>query len=60
MFALPAGWAASGLVVAAGVDGQFAEQFAGLGGDDADVPVVDEEPNADAFVGAADADVVQA
>ena len=40
--ALRAGWAAGGLVVAAGVDGQLAEQFAGGGVDDADVEVVDE------------------
>ena len=42
MFALPAGWAASGLVVAAGVDGQFAEELPGGGVDDADLEVVDE------------------
>ena len=30
------------MVVAAGVDGQFSEQFAGGGVDDADVEVVDE------------------
>ena len=36
------GWPAGGLVVAAGVDGEVAEEFAGGGVDDADVVVVDE------------------
>ena len=38
-----AGWFSGGLVVAAGVEDQFAEEFAGGGVDDADVEVVDEE-----------------
>jgi len=41
-----AGWAfgfAGGLVVAGGVDGELAEEFAGRGVDDADVQVVDEQ-----------------
>jgi hypothetical protein len=33
---------AEGLVVAGGVDGEFAEEFAGGGVDDADVEVVDQ------------------
>ena len=36
------GRAAEGLVVAAGVEGEFAEEFAVLGVDDSDVEVVDE------------------
>jgi hypothetical protein len=36
------GWSAEGLVVAGGVDGEFAEEFAGGGVDDADVEVVDQ------------------
>ena len=35
-------WSSGGLVVAGGVDGEFAEEFAGGGVDDADVEVVDE------------------
>jgi len=35
-------WCSGGLVVAGGVDGEFAEEFAGGGVDDADVEVVDE------------------
>ena len=38
-----AGWSAGGLVVARGVDEEFAEEFAGGGVDDADVEVVDQE-----------------
>lgn len=48
-----------GLVVAFGVEDQFAEELAGGGVDDADVLVVDES-DAGSFVGASDADVVQA
>ncbi|MGW5155250.1 hypothetical protein ACWEPN_07195 [Nonomuraea wenchangensis] len=48
------------LVVAGGVDGQLAEEFAGDGVDDADVEVFDEEHGAGPGVGSADADVVQA
>ena len=47
-----------GLVVDVGVQGQFAQERAGGGVDDADVAVVDEESNVFAFVGASDADVV--
>ena len=49
-----------GLVVAGGVEGEVAEEFAGGGVEDADVEVVDEEDDGGAGVGAADADVVQA
>ena len=48
-----------GLVVAGGVDGQLAEEFAGGGVDDADVEVLDEQDDAGSGVGSADADVVQ-
>jgi hypothetical protein len=30
-------WSSGGLVVAAGVEGELAEEFSGFGGDDADV-----------------------
>ena len=48
------------LIVAGGVEGEVAQEFAGAGVDDADVVVLHEED--DAFVGvvAADADVVEA
>jgi hypothetical protein len=55
-----AGWEAAGLVVAAGVDGEFAEEFAGGGGHDADVEVVDERDDGGSGVGSADTDVVEA
>ncbi len=55
-----AGWAAGGLVVAAGVDGQVAEEFAGCGVDDPDVEVVDQHDHVGSGVGSSDADVVQA
>ena len=48
-----------GLVVAVGVEGQLAQEFAGAGVDDADVQVLDEEQDAGSGVGAADADVVE-
>jgi hypothetical protein len=51
---------AGGLVVAGGVEGEFAEQFAGGGGDDADVQVLDEQQDVGSGVGAADAEVVEA
>jgi hypothetical protein len=37
-----AGWSAEGLVVAVGVEGELAEEFAGFGVDEADVAVGDE------------------
>ena len=49
-----------GLVVAGGVDGEFAEEFAGGGVDDADVEVVDQHQDVGPGVGSADADVVEA
>jgi hypothetical protein len=48
---------AAGLVVAGGVEGEFAEQLSVVG-DDADVQVVDQQQDAAAGVGLADADVV--
>jgi len=54
-----AGWSAGGLVVPGGVDGEFAEELAGGGVDDADVQVLDEHQDAGPGVGAADADVVE-
>jgi hypothetical protein len=50
---------AGGLVVAAGIDGEVAEQFSGGGVDDADVEVVDEQDDVGSGVGSADADVVE-
>ena len=52
-------WFAGGLVVAGGVEGQFAEELAGGGVDDADVQVADEQQDAGSGVGPADADVVE-
>src|SRR5690349_6034355 len=49
---------AGGLVVAGGVEDQFAEEFAGGGVDDADVQVVGEQQDVGSGVGSADADVV--
>ena len=60
VFLWPAGWLAGGLVVAGGVEGEFAEQFAGGGVDDADVQVLDEEQDASSGVGASGSDVVNA
>ncbi len=53
------GWPAGGLVVAGGVEGQIAEQFAGGGVDDADVQVLDEQQDVGSGVGSAGADVVE-
>jgi hypothetical protein len=50
---------AGGLVVAAGVEGEFAEQFAGGGVDDPDVQILDDHDYVGSGVGSADADVVQ-
>jgi hypothetical protein len=47
------------LVVAAGVDGELAEQFAGAGVDDPDVEVLDEHPDGGSGEGSAHADVVE-
>lgn len=48
-----------GLVVPAGVDGEFVDEFAGDGVDDVDVQVVDEHEDAGSGVGSAHSDVVQ-
>jgi hypothetical protein len=48
------------LVVAGGVEGELAQEFAGGGVDDADVEVLDEEQDVGSGVGSPDADVVQA
>jgi hypothetical protein len=48
-----------GAGLAGRVEDQVAQQFAGAGVDDADEPVVDEEPEAGALMRAADADVMQ-
>jgi hypothetical protein len=47
------------LVVAAGVDGEVAEEFAGGGVDDADVQVLDQDQDVGSGVGSPDADVVE-
>ena len=52
------GWVL-GLVVAVGVEGEVSEEFTGLGCDDFDVEVGDEEGYGGVFVGSADADVVE-
>jgi len=53
------GGPAGGLVVPGGVDGELAEQLAGVGAVDADVQVLDEHQDAGPGVGPADADVVE-
>src|SRR2546429_5600588 len=54
-------WGPSGgLVVLAGVEDQFAQQFAGDGVDDAYVQVLDEQQDVGPGVGPAGADVVEA
>ena len=54
-----AAWGSSGAVVAlVGVDGEFADDFAGGVVDDADVEVVDEECDAGSVEGSSEADVV--
>jgi hypothetical protein len=54
-----AGWFAGGLVVAVGVEGELADEFAGVCVDDADVQVLDEEQDAGSGVGPAGAGVVE-
>ena len=54
-FLFGAARSAGGLVVAVRVEGQFADEFAGGGVDDADVQVLDEHQDAGPGVGAADA-----
>jgi hypothetical protein len=58
-FGFGAGWLTGGLVVPGRVEGQFAQEFAGGGVDDADVQVVDEYQDGGPGVGPADADVVE-
>ena len=48
------------LVADVGVEGEGSEEFPGVGRDDADVDVVDEQDDGGSFVGSADADVVHA
>jgi hypothetical protein len=45
------GWSSRRLVVASGVDGEFAEQFAGGGVDDTDLQVLDEQDGGGSGVG---------
>jgi hypothetical protein len=47
-----------GLVVAGGVEREFADELAGVCVDDADVLVGDQQLDRSSFVGSADADVV--
>lgn len=47
------------MVVAGGVEFEFAEEFAGCGVDDADVEVFDEQDNAGSGVGSSYSDVVK-
>ncbi|PZS11353.1 MAG: hypothetical protein DLM55_01855, partial [Acidimicrobiales bacterium] len=49
----------SGLVVAGGVEDQFAQELSGGGVDDANVEVVDQEQDAGSGVGSAHSDVVE-
>lgn len=48
-----------GLVVAGGVEGELAQEFAGGGVDDADLQVADEHDHVGSGVGSSDADVVE-
>ena len=48
-----------GLVVAGWVKGEVSEEFTGLGCDDSDVEVGDQQGYGGVFVGSADADVVE-
>lgn len=47
-----------GLVVVVGVEGEVSEEFTGLGGDDSDVEIFDDEYDWGVGVSASDADVV--
>jgi hypothetical protein len=58
-FVLWAGWFSGGLVVAGGVQDEFAQKLAGGGGDHADVQVFDEHDHVGSGVGSSDADVVE-
>ena len=50
---------AGGLVVAGGVEGEFAEEFAGGGVDDGDVEVLGKQDHVGSRVGSIDADVAE-
>ena len=54
-----AGWSAGGLVVAGGVEDEFAEDLAGDGVHDGDAEVLDQESDVGSGVGPAHSDVVQ-
>jgi hypothetical protein len=54
------GQAPGGLVVAAWIQGERAQELAGGGVDDADVQVLDEQQDVGSGVGPADSDVVEA
>lgn len=47
------------MVVAGGVKGELAQEFAGGGVDDSDVQILDQEQDVGSGVGPADADVMQ-
>src|SRR6187455_714281 len=53
------GWSSGALVALGRVEGQFADEFAGGGVDDADVEVLDQDDDAGSGVGSADADGVE-
>lgn len=52
-------WSSRWLIVAAGVDGELAQQLPGRGVDHGDVKVVDQHERVGSGVGSSDADVVQ-
>ena len=54
-----AGGKAAGLEVPGRVEGEFADQLAGVAADDADVQVIDQEGDAGAAAGGAESDVVE-
>src|ERR1700761_2874736 len=60
VFLWPAWCLAGGLVGLVWVEDELSQEFAGVGVDDADVQVLDQEQDAGSGVGAADADVVEA
>jgi len=53
------GWSSGSLVALGWVEGEFAEEFAGGGVDDADVEILDQNGDAGSGVGSADADGVE-
>jgi hypothetical protein len=58
-FAGGAGWSSGALIVPGGVEGEFSQDFAGGGVDDADVEVLDEDQDVGSGVGSPDSDVVE-